>query len=54
MLFDFLQVPSARPQYKNKKVARGAPSRFVGGTYTQTHGVISKSQLSLLRENRWL
>lgn len=46
-------IPSARPQNRAKKAARGTPSRFASGGYTQTHGVISSSQLALLKENRW-
>ena len=52
------QIPSARPQSrgpqsKGKKAARGVPSKFASGGYTQTHGVISSSDLAMLKENRW-
>lgn len=49
----FLQIPSVRPQSRGKKAARGVPSKFASGGYTQTHGVISSSDLAMLKENRW-
>ena len=48
-----VQVPSARPQSKGKKAARGVPTKYASGGYTQTHGVISSSDLAMLKENKW-
>ncbi|CAI8043388.1 hypothetical protein GBAR_LOCUS24070, partial [Geodia barretti] len=44
-------IPSSRPDSSRggtRGVARGAPSRVAMGTYTQTHGIISKSNLKRL------
>jgi serine/threonine protein kinase len=44
-------IPSSRPDSSRggtRGVARGAPSRVAMGTYTQTHGTISKSNLKRL------
>lgn len=41
-------IPSPRPGSGRSKVTRGAPSKVAMGTYTQTHGTISKSNLQRL------
>ena len=53
-----LQVPITRPvnQWKelNKRVSRGAPSRFAAGSgYAHTHSVIHQSDLIKIRHNNW-
>lgn len=53
-------VPISRPpppshQWKevNRRVSRGGPSRYASGTYTQTHGVIRRSDLMTIKQNNW-
>ena len=48
-----LQIPSERPQTRGKKAARGIPTRYASGSYTQTHGVISSSDLAMLKATKW-
>lgn len=51
------QVPISRPsiQWKetNKRVSRGAPSRYAAGRYPQTYGTIRQSDLLHLQHNNW-
>lgn len=50
-----MQVPVARVNSSraiNKKLSRGGGTHLAGGTYTQTHGTITQSQLTRLHHNQ--